>query len=55
MAEYPTLAAPYASRRVISTFRGYNHNPKIGEGEFYDMENLTGDSYPLLSVRKSNL
>lgn len=51
MAEYPTLAAPYASRRVISTFRGYNHNPKIGEGEFYDMENLTGDSYPLLSVR----
>ena len=52
MTEYPTLTAPYPSKQVISTFRGYNHNLKIGDGEFYDMENLTGDEYPLLSVRK---
>lgn len=52
MTEYPTLAAPYPSKKVISTFRGYNHNLKIGDGEFYDMENLTGDAYPLLSVRR---
>ena len=52
MAEYPTLAAPYSSRKLITTFRGYHRNPKIGDGEFYHMENLTGDLYPLLSVRK---
>ena len=45
------MAAPYASRRTISTFRGYNRNLKIPEGEFYDMENLTGDCYPLLGTR----
>lgn len=52
MTEYPTLAAPYPSKKVISTFRGYNHNLKIADGEFYDMTNLTGDAFPLLSVRR---
>ena len=52
MTEYPTLAAPYPSKKIISTFRGYNHNLKIADGEFYDMENLTGDAFPLLSVRR---
>lgn len=51
MAEFPTLTAPYPSKKVISTFRGYNHNLKIADGEFYDMENLTGDAYPLLATR----
>ena len=39
------------SKSVINTFRGYNHNLRIGAGEFYDMKNLTGDFYPLLSPR----
>ena len=51
MAEFPTLAAPYLSRRTISTFGGYNRNLKIAEGEFYCMENMTGDCYPLLASR----
>lgn len=33
------------------TFAGYNHNEQIGDGEFYDMENLSSDAYPLLSPR----
>lgn len=35
----------------VDAFGGYNHNQRIGEGEFYDMENLASDAYPLASVR----
>ena len=35
----------------VDVFGGYNHNLRIGEGEFYDMENLSSDSYPLASAR----
>ena len=49
---YPTIAVRSSARSVISTFRGYNHNMRIGDGELYDMVNLTSDQYPLLSPRK---
>jgi len=49
---FPTVAAPYTQRHVTDVFRGYDHNPRIGEGAFYHMENLTGDRYPLLSTRR---
>ena len=39
------------SRGMIDVFRGYNHNHRIGEGEFYDMKNLTSADYPVLSPR----
>lgn len=39
------------SRTMIDMFRGYNHNLRIGEGEFYDMTNLSSDNYPVLSPR----
>lgn len=48
---YPTLTASTASREIVEEFRGYNHNLRIGSGEFYDMENLTSDDYPVLSPR----
>lgn len=48
---YPTLTASAASREIVEEFRGYNHNLRIGSGEFYDMENLTSDDYPVLSPR----
>ena len=48
---YPRLRIPSASRQMIDTFRGYNHNLRIGDGEFYDMKNLTSDDYPVLSTR----
>lgn len=36
---------------MIDVFRGYNHNLRIGEGEFYEMTNLTSADYPVLSPR----
>jgi hypothetical protein len=36
---------------MITSFGGYNHNLSISDGEFYDMENLSSDKFPLVSVR----
>ncbi len=49
--KYPTLTELNTSREMIDVFRGYNHNLRIGEGEFYDMANLTSNDYPVLSPR----
>lgn len=49
---YPTLNAPKSTRKIVDVFRGYNHNLKIKDGEFYDMKNLSSDEYPVLSPRK---
>lgn len=40
-----------SSRETIDEFGGYNHNLRIGDGEFYDMENLTSSYYPVLAPR----
>lgn len=40
------------TRAITDVFLGYNHNLRIGDGEFYDMKNLTADYYPVLSPRK---
>ena len=48
----PILDEIPVTRRYIDTFKGYNHNRVIGEDEFYDMENMTSDEYPLLAPRK---
>lgn len=39
------------SRDLVDIFRGYNHNLRIRDGEFYDMTNLSSDNYPVLSPR----
>lgn len=39
-------------RKQVIEFKGYNHNSSIGDGEFYDMQNLSPDYYPVLSPRK---
>lgn len=49
--KYPTLSVQASSRQMIDAFGGYNHNLRIGEGEFYDMKNLTSTNYPVLSPR----
>jgi hypothetical protein len=49
--KYPTLNETPTSRQMVDAFRGYNHNLRIGDGEFYDMENLTSTYYPVLSPR----
>ena len=48
---YPTLNEQATSRQMVDTFRGYNHNLRIADGEFYDMRNMTSDYYPVLSPR----
>ena len=53
--KYPTLTELYTSREMIDVFKGYNHNLRIGSGEFYDMTNLSSDNYPILSPRQKNL
>lgn len=49
---YPTLAEIPTTREMIDSFGGYNHNLRIGAGEFYDMQNLTSAHYPVLSTRQ---
>lgn len=49
--KYPTLMEMPTSRNTLDVFGGYNHNLRIGEGEFYDMKNLTSSYYPVLSPR----
>lgn len=47
----PTLESGSTSRVVTDTFRGYNHNMKISDGEWYDTKNLTTAYAPMLSPR----
>ena len=49
--KYPKLKELKTSRTMVDVFRGYNHNLRISDGEFYDMQNMTSDYYPILSPR----
>lgn len=49
--KYPKLYEIPTSREFVDVFKGYNHNLRIGDGEFYDMTNLSSDNYPVLSTR----
>lgn len=35
--------------------KGYDHNPGAGDGALWDMKNMTGDKFPLLSTRRKRL
>ena len=48
---YPKLQEISTSRDIVNTFRGYNHNLKIGRGEFYDEKNMSSSYYPIMSPR----
>ena len=50
--QYPTLTEQATTRQIIDVFGGYNHNLRIGDGEFYDERNLCSDDYPLLTTRR---
>ena len=47
----PVVNEIATSREMTEVFRGYNHNLRIGDGEFYDMKNLSSNNYPILSQR----
>ena len=50
--QYPTLYTKNGNTKVTDEMKGYNHNLRIGDGEFYDMKNMTSDHYPVLSPRQ---
>ena len=39
----PNLTELATHKDTVDVFAGYNHNLRIGDGEFYDMKNLTSD------------
>lgn len=48
---FPKLKELPTSRKMVEVFRGYNHNLRIGDGEFFEMQNLSSNCYPVLSPR----
>lgn len=49
---FPKLEPAQASREMLTVFRGFNANPRISEGEFAAMENMSAEGYPLLTPRR---
>ena len=48
---YPQLKPLPTTREMVDVFRGYNHNLRVSNGEFFNMQNMTSDYYPVLSPR----
>lgn len=51
MLTLPKMPVRNTSRHVTDIFRGYNHNIKIRDGEFFEETNLCSDDYPMLANR----
>lgn len=51
--ELPKLNPIPSARAVTEAFRGYNHNLRIADGEWFDMKNITGRFYPVMSPSKA--
>lgn len=52
MGYLPQLSEIERERDMVREFRGLNHNEVISDGQFYDMQNLSSDAYPVLTARK---
>lgn len=53
MAGLPEMRYKDGIRKTTQVkIKGYDHNLGAGDGALWDMENMTGDRYPLLSTRK---
>lgn len=50
--KYPGLSKLQRRQGTIDRFYGYEHLETVRNGAFYDMENLSSDKFPLLSVRE---
>ena len=48
----PELRVLKRTRKTISAFGGLDRGPVIADGRWSDMENVTGDGYPTVSVRR---
>lgn len=47
----PKLRELTRERQMLSAFGGYHRAQRISDGEFFKMENLSSDHYPVLSTR----
>ena len=50
---FPRMQEVNRYREMTSTFGGYNHQLSCGDGQFYDMKNMTSEYFPILSPRPS--
>ena len=46
-----TLSKIRTKTEKMTTFLGYNHTNAVGTGEWYEMQNMTGDHFPVLAPR----
>lgn len=51
--EFPILQEVSRYREMTTHFGGYNHQISCQDGEFFDMENMTSQYFPVLSPRQS--
>ncbi len=51
MRRMPQLQPAAQTTLMTSSYYGYNHNTIISDGEMFDMENMSGDKFPLLTQR----
>ena len=52
MRYVPAMQPASKSVLMTSQFYGYNHNTIISDGEMFDMQNMSGDKFPMLTERK---
>ena len=55
MRRMPQLMEGQRQQKMTTTFRGYNHNQIILDGEMYDMQNLSGDQFPMMTIRQKRM
>lgn len=48
---YPQIEENNNNRSLINAWYGYNHTYHTNPGEFFDMENMSTDLFPVASVR----
>ena len=51
MKSMPQLIPGQARQKMTTTFQGYNHNQILLDGEMFDMQNLSGNQYPVVTIR----
>lgn len=49
--QYPMMQEVTRYREMTTTFGGYNHQLSCGDGQFFDMQNMTSQYFPILSPR----
>lgn len=48
----PQLIPGQKQQKMTTSFLGYSHKQILLDGEMYDTQNLSGDQYPIMTIRK---